>query len=385
MHMVEAKRCNTEKQLLSREEMMNALGLLVHRMDAIDANCANGFPLYSPGTTEQWIASPGGSWVGGFWSAWWWLRARLTGSASDQRKASGICQRLSQKISVDSINRSLIFWYGASLGDLWFGDANARKLAAEATVAIGPSYDPEMNCIPLGTGMGGGKEGNQRVGIDTLASLIQLFHSSEHSVYHDISRCHADTVLNACRTGNGALHTNAYFTKGILRPADQAGDWSRGQAWGMLGLSRAAARWGESYLTHAYGACEYWKRSRPEAIPPNRLSQPSGPCDPSSSIIASLAMLCLADLMPDGNQWRIEAQRQITGIIRSPYFTGFQENGDSEGNKNGAENGTASGIFWGCCYETRQGTIELVESAWGGFFLMAALCILVDIIEPSHC
>jgi len=383
--MVEAKRCNTEKQLLSREEMMNALGLLVHRMDAIDANCANGFPLYSPGTTDQWIASPGGSWVGGFWSAWWWLRARLTGSASDQRKASGICQRLSQKISVDSINRSLIFWYGASLGDLWFGDANARKLAAEATVAIGASYDPEMNCIPLGTGMGGGNEGNRRVAIDTLASLIQLFNSSEHNVYHDISRCHADTVLNACRTGSGALHTHARFTQGILRPAGQAGAWSRGQAWGMLGLSRAAMLWGEPYLTHARTACEYWKRSRPETIPPNWLGQQSGPPDPSSTVIASLAMLSLADMISDGNRWRRDAHRQISTIIRSPYFTGFQENGNGRGNENSAENRVASGIFWGCCYETRQGAVELVESAWGSFFLMAALCILVDIIEPNHC
>lgn len=323
--------------------------------------------------------------MGGFWSAWWWLRARLTGSASDRCKASGICQSLSQKISADSINRSLIFWYGAALGDLWFGNANARKLAAEAAAAIGASYDPEMNCIPLGTGMSGGKEGNHRVGIDTLASLIQLFNSSEHSVYHDISHCHADTVLSACSTGNGALHADARFTNGILRPADQAGDWSRGQAWGMLGLSRAAAYWGEPYLSHTFIAYEYWKRSRPEAIPLNRLSQPSGPRDPSSTVIASLAMLCLADLMPDGSHWRTDAHRQITAVIRGPYFTGFQENGDSQRNENGAKNRATSGIFWGCCYETRQGTIELVESAWGSFFLMAVLCILVDIIEPSHC
>ncbi len=265
------------------------------------------------------------------------------------------------------------------------------SLQRESIVAIGASYDPEMNCIPLGTGMGGGKEGNQRVGMDTLASLIQLFNSSEHSVYHDISRCHADTVLNVCRTGSGALHTDARFTTGVLRPTDQAGDWSRGQAWGMLGLSRAAVLWGEPYLTHARTACEYWKRSRPEAVPPNRLSCRSGPAglmghrDPSSTVIASLAMLGLADLIPDGNRWRIDAHRQITAITRSPYFTGLQENGNGQGNKNSAENRVASGIFWGCCYETRQGTIELVESAWGSFFLMAALCILAGIIEPSHC
>ncbi len=380
MYTLKTKTCNTEERLLSHEQMMNALELLVHRMDAINANCANGFPLYSPGTTDHWMISPGGSWVGGFWSGWWWLRARLTNSASDQRKASGICLRFSPKLDADSVNRSLIFWYGASLGDLWFGDANARKLAAESVVAIGASYDPEIDCIPLGTSMGGGKEGNQRIGIDTLASLIQLFNSSEHNVYHDISRCHTDTALAACGTGSGAFHTGAHFRKWTLRRADRAGDWSRGQAWAMLGLSRAAARWGEPYLTRTRIACEYWKRSRPEPAPPNRLSQPSGLGDPSSTIIASLAMLCLADLMSDGSQWRHHAHRQITAIICSPYFTGFEQDDNAQG-----KHRTASGIFWGCCYKTDQGKDELVESAWGSFFLMAALCILVDVIEPSHC
>jgi unsaturated chondroitin disaccharide hydrolase len=96
-------------------------------------------------------------------------------------------------------------------------------------------------------------------------------------------------------------------------------------------------------------------------------------------------MLGLADMISDGNRWRRDAHRQISTIIRSPYFTGFQENGNGRRNENSAENGVASGIFWGCCYETRQGAVELVESAWGSFFLMAALCILVDIIEPNHC
>lgn len=132
----------------------------------------------------------------------------------------------------------------------------------------------------------------------------------------------------------------------------------------MLGLSRAAAQWGEPYLTHARSACEYWKRSRSEMLPPNRLSHPSGLCDPASAVIASLAMLSLADLMPEGNQWRTHAHQQITAIIRSQHFTGFQKNIDRQENSDE----TASGIFWGCCYKTHSGTHELVESAWGSFF-----------------
>ncbi len=320
--------------------------------------------------------------LGGFWSAWWWLRSRITGSALDQRKASDICRRLSQKMTADSINRSLVFWYGASLGDLWFGDENAHKLVEESIAAIAASYDPEMNCIPLGTGMGGGKNGNQLITIDALAPLIQLLNRSEHRAYHQISRCHADTILAVCHTGNGAFHTSAYFTHGSFQPLGQAGMWSRGQAWAMLGLVRAAARWREPYLSYAQSACAYWKRSRPscsKSLPPNHLDEPSGLPDVSASVIASLAMLSLADLLPDGTHWRTCAHQQITAIIRSQYFTGFQKNGNHE--KNG--NKTASGIFWGCCYKTGHEKEELVESAWGSFFLMAALCILIDVAKAG--
>lgn len=381
MHISERKPHDIEEHLLSREEIMHALELMVHRMEVIDSGCANAFPLYSLGTTDRWVVSSGGSWVGGFWSGCWWLRSRITGSTSDQCKASEICQRLSGKTSGDSINRSLIFWYGAALGDFWFGNATARKLVEESIVAIAASYDPEMNCIPLGTAMGGGKEGSEFITIDTLASLIQLLSYSEHGVYHDISRCHADTLLAACGHGDGAFHTSAHFSHGHFRPTGHAGVWSRGQAWAMLGLCRAAAQWGEPYLTHAHSACEYWRRSRPEPLPPDRLNHPSALCDPSSSVIASLAMLSLSDLMPGDNRWRAYAHRQITTVVLSQYFTGFQGSSRHQDNKDGA----ASGIFWGCCYKTSQGKDELVESAWGSFFLMAALCVLVDAVESHHC
>lgn len=380
MHILEEKAGSADTPLLSRKEMVHALELMIRRMDAIDSCCADGFPLYSPGSAGQWATSMGGSWVGGFWGGWWWLRSRITGAVPDRRKASDICRRLSSKIDADSINRSLIFWYGASLGDLWFGDIDARELAREAAAATAASYDPQMDCIPLGTGMGGGSEGNQRVTIDTLAALIQLLDHSEHAAYRHIARCHADTLLAVCHAHGGAFHAGACFQDGGFRPVDYAGAWSRGQAWAMLGLTRAAARWGEPYLTHARSACEYWKHSRPAPFPPDRLNQPAQPRDPSSTVIASLAMLSLADLTPDGGRWHDAALRQVAAIIRSRYFSGFAGNNDHAG----CGDEPAPGIFRGCCYKTHPGRNELVESAWGSFFLMAAVSVLAGICDPNH-
>jgi unsaturated chondroitin disaccharide hydrolase len=371
---------NTDQALLSDKEMQSVIELLIHRMEQIDSMCDKGFPLYSPGIASQWIISPGGSWMGGFWSAWWWLRSRITGSTADQRKASAICQRLSSKLNIDSINRSFIFWHGASLGDLWFGDDRAHELATESIIAIAATYDPEIRCIPLGTAMGGGAEGNRRISIDSLAALIQLFSCSEHYQHQIISQLHTDTILTAC-CHNGAFHPTAHFNEDRFQATDEAGAWSRGQAWGMLGLCRAAALWGEPYLTHAQSACEYWRNSRPNPFPQDRLNNASELYDPSSSVIASLAMLSLADSLPDGNPWRLCAHQTITAIIHSQFFSGFYTKDVYLNNKFR----TDSGIFWGSCYRTNHGKEELVETAWGSFFLMAALCILAGAIQPNHC
>ncbi len=372
---------NADDQLLNPKEMITAIELMFRRMEMIDGVCLNNFPLYSPRDTNAWAVSAGGSWMGGFWSACWWLRAKITESPSDQCKAANICQQLTEKIHIDSGNRSLIFWYGAALGKIWFRDAHARALTKESTAAFAASFDPAIQSIPLGTALGGGKEGNRHIAIDNFATLIQLLGSSQQKEHEEIARRHTDTLLATCRHSNGAFHAHVHFDGNGFHPDDQAGAWSRGQAWAMLGLSRAAAQWGEPYLTFAKTACEYWQHSRPHPLSPNRLDQPSHFDDPSATVIASLAMLSLARLVSDAEQWRADAHHQITAIIRSQYFTGFpKDNKYSQ-----SRNNPMPGIFWGCCYKTQQDKEELVESAWGNFFLLAALCILIGFIEPDHC
>ncbi len=370
----------TNQQQSSHAEIESAIEIMICHMTHIDSLCTDGFPLYSPGTSNQWTISPGGSWVGGFWGAWWWLRAHITKSVSDQCKASELCQRLLPKIDTDSVNRSLIFWYGASLGDIWFQDMPARRLAQQSMIALAAAYDPKTHCIPLGIDMGGGEKGKQLISIDSLAALIQLFRQDKSREYEDILRSHTDTLITACCDNQGAFHAAAHFNHGNFQPIGQAGAWSRGQAWGMLGLSRAAIQWGEPYLTYAQSACEYWKNSRSEPLPLNRLDNSSGLYDPSASVIASLAMLSLANLVPNGQQWHRYAHQQITAIIRSQYFTGIRSSNHSEKHKANMD----SGIFWGSCYKTHPDKEALVETTWGSFLLMAALCILVHRIEPDQ-
>jgi len=353
--------------LLSREQISHTLQLLFNRMELVDAACPNKFPIYSANTTSRWLASSGGSWMGGFWSGCWWLRAQLTESSADRRKAALLCQSLSDKLETDSLNRTMIFWYGAALGARWFGDNDALQQTQKAIDALISSYDEQMQCIPLGTAMGGGKDGARCLSIDTFSSLVQLlsFETSQHN--EAIAQQHTNTLLNACFTQEGAFHSHARYNleQQHFQPTDVAGQWSRGQAWGMLGLSQAAQRWGEPYLSQARMACEYWQNTRADDdLPPNQLAQANGACDPSAAIVAALAMLTLSDQCSNGLQWRKMAHRQISKVIHSRYF--IQLEGEHEN----------SGLFWGCYYRTRPDTEEWVESPWGHFLLMTALAEL---------
>lgn len=357
--------------LLSRDDMRLALQQLFQRMDRLARQCPDGFPVFSPQAEDRWLVSAGGSWLGGFWAALAWLKANMTQADSDRDQAQCICRRLSSKLDEDTVNRSLIYWYGAGLGEIWFNDDQAGKLAELAADALVSTYREDMACIPLGMAQGGGKEGRRRINIDALAATIQLLGHSQKQTHQEVLRQHTDTLISVLAGHNGAYHAHAHFYDGHFQTQGQAGDWSRGQAWAMLALSRAAERWGEPYLTQALQAFEYWRQSRP-ALPLNRLSQPEALHDSSAAVIAALAMLSLADLLPDGEQWRHQAYQQISDVLQSRYFIGLDQNNEQ------------AGIFWGCCYKTKNDE-EMVEATWGSFLLSAALAALLGRIDPTLC
>ena len=345
---------------LSDNECDHALEALFTRIKVLKQRYPDGVPLYSPGISDKWTVSRGGAWVGGFWSGLWWLRARFTQDTEDRQHAIQLCQHLEDKLYIDSVNRSLIFWHGTAGAP---GDYTpARTLRTTARNALNTCYSRTLRAIPLGTAMGGGAQGKTTVSVDSLASLIALLDTENPASARHI-RQHTDTIVATCATADGAFHPEAFQDKdGDWHPVDTAGRWPRGQAWAMLGLARAALHWGQPYLDSAYLACRYWLKTWADGKPyqPADILQ----YDLSATAIAVIALFTLATCHPDGIILKRQAQKQLAAIIRSHYFLQHEARGNP-----------LYGLFYGACYTTRPGITEQVETLWSSYFLAAALCL----------
>ncbi|QBZ90154.1 glucuronyl hydrolase [Pseudomonas viciae] len=348
---------------LRLDETYRAIAAILRRMEQIQASCAQGFPLYCTGADSHWKVSAGGSWLGGFWAGMWWLRAHRSALLDDRRQARRITERLRDKLGSATHHRSLIFHYGAGLGSCLLDDAMAHELAEQAVLELARAFDPLLGCIALGRDMGGGEQGDQRLSIDPLAATLQLFSRRADPRLLSLGRQQLQASFRGCAAGDGAWSSQACHENGQWRADDRPGNWSRGQAWAMLGLSVGARLYGAPYQQDAVQACQYWQRSRGVDAPFNRLSEPQGPDDPCAAAMASLALLGLASQVPAGEVLHHQVGAQLAAIIRGGDFH--------------------EGRFVGHCYRTSAAEEQKVESACGSFFLLAALLAWAGELDPN--
>ncbi|MGA8136762.1 MAG: glucuronyl hydrolase [Pseudomonas gingeri] len=271
---------------------------------------------------------------------------------------------MAAKLDEPTQNRSLIYWYGAALGDRWFADSEARRLAEQAASNLADSWCSELACLPLGSAMGGGSAGDGRISIDPLASTVQLLAGYGDQRGRDRLGRHLHTLTQVLADGRGAYAGHADLQLGLI--AGPAGNWSRGQAWAMLGLARAATQYPQPYLRLAEQSAYYWLNSRPEPLVLNRLDQPDAGLDPSATVMAAIALQVLAKAGNDQARWQAQADRLLTAVLRGACFSLDTE---------------SAGAFTGLCYSTGEGDV-LVESPCSSFFLLAALLVMAGVLDP---
>jgi unsaturated chondroitin disaccharide hydrolase len=347
---------------LETAEVRRAINAIFTRLEQIDAACGQGFPLYCTGGSEAWKVSASGSWLGGFWAGLWWLRAHCSGRRSDQQQALRIAERLRGQLDSDTHHRSLIFWYGAGLGARLLADPQAEELADQAVQRLARAFDPVLGCIPLGREMGGGEHGDSCLSIDPLAATLQLFSLNAEPRLLGLGRQQLQTSFRACAGADGTWSSHARFDQGQWQAGDVPGNWSRGQAWAMIGLGAGARLYGAPFSSDTTRASQYWLRSRGLSVPGNRLDQPQGLNDPCAAAMVALALQGQAIDAVESDVPRQQAGQLLATIVRSADF----------------ENGR----FIGHCYRTSATVEQKVESACGSFFLLAALLAWTGEIDP---
>lgn len=315
------------------------------RMDEIAAQCGGRFPLFRVPEVEEWTLSRRGSWMGGLWAGLWWLRAAASGRAEDLERARRWSRSLAPALAEPSVNRSFVFWYGATLGGLLLADDEAAALSRQAAAALAADFDAAAGLWPLGAGMGAGDAGCGRLNVDALAPTLALMQVHGEPAWQALGRRHLAACLARLAGEDGAWCADAALDGGEGPAA--AGGWQRGQAWAILGLARAAQVEPQAYAGAALRACAYWEGRWGAALPQAEAD------DPCARAIAAVGMYRLGQGLPAAG-WLVERaaaelDRVLSGeVVRSGRFAGHR-------------------------YRIAADEVRLVESPCATFFLLEAL------------
>lgn len=345
-----------------------ALRALLQRVEVTVEQSGDRFPLYADPRTGRWVTTRRGSWTGGFFTGWLWLRAAITGAVEQRETAARWSRRLEPRLADDTDTRAMTFWYGAAFGERLCGDAAAGELAARAAGVVAGSYDPELAAIPVGTAFGGAAPA--RLGIDALAAVAGLLgwdHGQVPQVAVERARDHAEACRDRLLTPAGAVRATA---DGATVPAGEPERlWSRGQAWGMLGFAAAAHRLDPAFGEPAERSADWWLRATAtDPVPPAILGRADSPPDSSAAAIAAAALWSLSQL-PELPAARATGYRGAAWATIEALL---------------ARHLAPDGRLGGGCYDLDGGLASAHELVWGSFFLASVLAVAVGAVpvEP---
>lgn len=310
-----------------------ALQALMTRVDIIEQQVGDRFPLYRDPHTDVWITTRRGSWAGGFWVGLLWLRAVVSHEAGHHDIAVTWTQRLLPRAADDTVTRGMTFGYGAAVPHRLTGDATAATVAAVGADALAGSFDPRWGLIPVGTAFD--NDARPRAAVDALGGVVTLL--SWAGELQPADR-HTARLAALCVEPDGAVHAEVPLTGAV----PEAKPWARGQAWAMLGFSVAAQRLGsQTHLCTAASTADLW------------MIQQADPSDSSSAAIAAAALLTLP-----GEHYHNAGLSIVDGLA-----------GRIDGN----------GVLAGGHY----GELDDAETIWGTYFAAAVMAEVTGCVETA--
>ncbi|MEU8264981.1 hypothetical protein AB0C02_30755 [Micromonospora sp. NPDC048999] len=348
---------------MSGGDHVTASDVLLRRVETVAAQVGDRFPLYGNPVSGVWTSTRRGSWTGGFWAGWWWLRAAVTGRPDDHVAAREWTHRLAPRAGDDTVTRGMTFWYGAALGQRLCGDVDARRIALEGAQALAASFDRRLGLIPVGTAFG--VDGPPRAGVDALAGTVALLGWAADAGRYGLdalARAHVARHVELLVGDDGQVRPEVWLDPDGT-PADDGdgspGVWARGQAWGVLGLAVAARRWGGDFTTAAVDVARWWLDQAGTDVPGAVIGRAEAPPDTSAAAIAAAGLLTLSQVTAEAG-WADAALAVASSAV-----------GRLDG----------GGVLRDGCYDLAGGVAMRHELVWGSFFLAAVLAVLAGKVD----
>ena len=361
-----------------------ALDRMAKRVDQTGPQLKGAFPHHADPVTGEWTTTPDGDWTGGFWPGMCWLAARSTGGARYRRWAGEWAERLRPRAGSDTVFRGFLFYYGAALGDVLFGDASAREIALEGARQWAKTYNPNAGCFPLGDAAEEASDvGQGEASIDTVqgaALLVWAAQAANEPAWRNLAVFHARRHIEFCIRPDGSVCQSASFdpvTGELKRRYTHKGvsdesTWARAQAWAILGYALMHQWTGEPDFLEVAGRTADWWIAH---VPASRVAYwdfdaPVGPeteHDSSATAIAAAALLKLAAAQKD--EQRRKEYRAAAEATARVLVEGYLD---------------ARGILDRGCYSKRINLATRSELIWGSYYLFEALHVLAGKLEANR-
>jgi unsaturated chondroitin disaccharide hydrolase len=340
-----------------------------------------GFPHFADPVTGAWTCSPAGDWTGGFWNGMLWLTTLTTDEPRVRQWARAWTERLRPRVQSDTVFRGFLFYYGAALGDILAGDADARQLGLAGAAALSATYNPRAQALPLGSEAEEASDvGRGEANVDTVQAAALLLWAARHTgdaTLGDVAVRHARRHVEFCLREDGSVCQSASFdpaSGAMLRRYTHKGitddsTWARAQAWAILGWTLTAQWSGDTaFLGPARLAADWWLAHVPaDGVAFWDFDDPAIPAatrDTSATAIVVASLLKLAALAP-----AVEMRRYRDAAVATTATLVDRHLG-------------ADGLLRDGCYSKRIGLATAHELVWGSYFLYEALHVLSGRLDP---
>jgi unsaturated chondroitin disaccharide hydrolase len=333
-------------------QLQNALTVAGEQLKktVADIGTTSNYPQYTnPNGTWSWV--PATQWTAGFFPGALWQMYQATGNSYYQTQAT----KFTNPLSVDQTNTSDVgFEVFDSFNPLLAtepGNAGIIQTMLKAAASKATQYNPVVGAFKAWdrTSTSGNPQANFPVLMDLIMDSNLMFWAAAQTgnqTYYNEAVQNAITEETYLVRPDGGSAQFAYFNSTTGKFIDNeayegyssTSTWSRGEAWGIYGLTLAAQQTGRAdFLATAEKMANYFITNLPADFVPywdfNDPKIPNAPRDTSAAAVAASGLLQLSKLIAgsdptDAMKYHTAAGDILSSLASPTYLANPAQPGD---------------------------------------------------------